>query len=223
MEDQVTLVITSCGRWNFLEETITSLFKTNTYPFAEIIIVDNSTDINASIHLQKIFEPHKTKTTLLLNKKNIGQVAAIDLAYKHVFTEYIFHTEDDWKYTGSSYIEKSLDVLKYDNFISNVNIRYRFDGEKGSDHPFNPLQKTSTGTEYHIYQQNYLGMWHGFSWNPGLRRLSDYKKIGGSYKKIGREQEVGEVYKNFGYYAACLKEQYAKHIGTNSITPLSNS
>ena len=218
----ITTVFTSCGRWNLLQKTISSFYETNTLPTESCVIIDNSTDINAESNIRAIIERYDNNAKIILNENNIGQVASIDKAYSHVTTEYIFHSEDDWLYTGSNYIEKSLDVLQCNPNIVTVNIRFRFDGEKGGDCPIEPLQQTKNGTQFHLYELNYLNMWHGFSWNPGLRRLQDYNTIGKCYKNIGQEQHIGQLYKDLGFRGACLQEQYAKHIGTNSSTPLSN-
>jgi len=43
MED-VTAVITSCGRFDLLEETLDSFFEFNTYPIKKIIITEDSTE-----------------------------------------------------------------------------------------------------------------------------------------------------------------------------------
>ncbi|MFM7850359.1 MAG: hypothetical protein ACKO96_00225, partial [Flammeovirgaceae bacterium] len=107
-----------------------------------------------------------------------------------------------------------------DNII-NVNLRIRFDGEKGSMHPITELKTSTNGINYHEYELNYLGAWHGFSWNPGLRRKSDYDLIA-PFKQYGDESGVGTKYKNLGYVAACLEKSYCKHIGTYSSTPKSN-
>lgn len=219
---EITAVFTSCGRWNLLEQTITSFTNTNTYPISRFIIIDNSTEKNATDTILNILKRIGIDATIIVNTTNIGQVASIDKAYTDITTDYIFHCEDDWCFTGSNYIELSLDVLENVPKIVNVNLRYRFDGEKGSNSPIEPLQQTINGTKYHLYELNYLNMWHGFSWNPGLRKLSDYNIIGKSYKKIGQEQDVGLLYMQLGYRGACLEGQYAKHIGGESITPLSN-
>jgi hypothetical protein len=206
-----------------LEKTVTSFIYTNTYPVTEYIVVDNSTEKKAAQIITNIFYKNGVKNIhVIANETNIGQVAAIDKAYTHVNTDYIFHSEDDWQYTGSNYIEQSLDVLKCVQKTVIVNIRMRFDGEKGGDAPIEQIQQTENGTKYHLYELNYLNMWHGFSWNPGLRKLADYNIIGKCYKSIGQEQHVGKVYRDLGYRAACLEGQYAKHIGTHSVTPLSN-
>jgi hypothetical protein len=114
-----------------------------------------------------------------------------------------------------------MDILKEIPNISNINIRKRNDGTKGSFHPTNGPFKLSNGTIYHLYQQNYQGVWHGFSWNPGLRRYNDYELIK-PYKKYTNEQGVNQKMKDLNFFAACLDEYYCIHIGENSITPNSN-
>ena len=137
-------------------------------------------------------------------------------------TEYIFHSEDDWEFFDSSFIEKSIEVLKEDPKIVNINLRVRFDGERGSMHPLEPFTKsTKNGIIYHEYVRDYLNEWHGFSWNPGLRRLDDYNKIK-PYKNYVNEQGVGQRDRTLDYRSACLEKSYCKHIGQNSITPKSN-
>ena len=219
---QVTAVFTSCGRWNLLEQTLKSFVSTNTYPITECIIIDNSTISDAENNIKNIIKDFSFPVNILINETNIGQVASIDKAYSFVKTDYIFHSEDDWLYSGNNYIEQSFDILDSIPLIVNVNIRVRFDGEKGGDAPIESLQQTPRGIKYHLYKLNYLNTWHGFTWNPGLRKIFDYNIIGRNYKSIGQEQHVGQVYKDLGYRSACLEQQYAKHIGTHSSTPLSN-
>lgn len=219
---EVTAVFTSCGRWNLLQQTLTSFCNTNSYQYIKYIIIDNSASKDAEGKIQEIIQKIDIKPQIIINSTNIGQVASIDKAYSYVDTEYIFHSEDDWLFCGTEYIEQSIDILDSIPKIVNVNLRFRFDGEKGGDSPIEPLQTTKNGTKYHLYELNYLNMWHGFSWNPGLRKLSDYNIIGRCYKNVGQEQHIGQLYKELGYRAACLESQHAKHIGTNSSTPLSN-
>jgi len=42
--NDVSLVITSCGRFDLLERTLDSFFKYNTYPIKEVIITEDSTE-----------------------------------------------------------------------------------------------------------------------------------------------------------------------------------
>lgn len=217
----ITAVITSCGRFDFLEKTLESLVKYADASFDKIIIVDNSTNPDTEQHIKAVSEKIQTPLYLLANPVNIGQVSSIDLAYSYVDTEYIFHCEDDWEFFDTGFLSLSKQLLDDIPNIINVNLRIRFDGEKGSMHPVSDLIVSKSGIHYHEYLINYLGAWHGFSWNPGLRRKKDYDLIK-PYKQYGEESGVGKVYKDMGYVAACLEKSYCKHIGTNSITPLSN-
>ncbi len=219
--DKITVVFTSCGRFKFLNKTITSFMKYNTSPVEKIIVIDNSTTPDGYDIIQEIVK-YDPIFEIIINDENIGQVASIDKAYSLINTEYIFHCEDDWEFFDYNFIELSLDVLKNRPDISNVNIRTRFDNEKGSMHPITGEFITINNTKYHEYMENYCGVWHGFSWNPGLRRLIDYNSIK-PYKQYGNEQGVNKIMNQLGFKAACLTNSYCKHIGTNSITPKSNT
>ena len=218
--DKVTAVFTSCGRFDFLKETVDSFLLYNTHPIEEYIIIENSWDPNSLIEINNIFK-NINNVNIIINETNIGQVSSIDKAYDSVKTEYIFHCEDDWKFINYGFIEKSLEILKEINSVGNVNIRKRNDGTKGSFHPTIGPFKLNNGLVYHIYQPNYHGIWHGFSWNPGLRRHEDYKLIK-PYKQYINEQGVNKKMKELGYFAACLEDFYCIHIGENSVTPNSN-
>lgn len=221
MENKVTCVFTSCGRFDMLDITFNTFINTNTYPIEKYIIIDNSTLPTAYESIKKIVKDIPN-VDIIVNLENIGQVASIDKAYELVDTEFIFHSEDDWFFFNSGYIEESLDVLLFDKQISNINLRIRFDGERGSMHPIdNTIKYTNNNVIYFEYLQNYLGEWHGFSWNPGLRRKSDYNKIK-PYKNYNNEQGVGMVYKNLNFKAACLNLSFCKHIGGNATTPKAN-
>ena len=179
MSADITLVVTSCGRYDLLAKTLESFYKFNTYPISEVIVVE---DWNRA-----------------------GQIKHIDLAYSRVKTPYIFACEDDWEFYKSGFIEKSLAILeKYSNILQ-VWLREKNDT---NGHPVT----RHTQFDCDIMKQDW-GDWGGFSWNPGLRRLSDYQKIGGSYAKYGQEHLVSREYQKLGYYAAILPEGYVRHIG----------
>ena len=220
LKNKITVVFTSCGRFYFLNKTISSFIKYNTHPIEKFIVIDNSTRPNAYDIIEEMLVD-VSNYEIIINDENIGQVASIDKAYGLVNTEYIFHCEDDWEFFNSGFMELSLDILENRLDICNINVRIRFDGEKGSMHPINEEIMTLNNTKYHEYEKNYCGVWHGFSWNPGLRRLKDYNTIK-PYKQYGNEQGVNNIMNHLGFKSACLVNSYCKHIGTNSVTPKSN-
>jgi GT2 family glycosyltransferase len=217
----ITGVFTSCGRFDLLERTLRSFVSHADLPLEQLIVIDNSTLPQTEQEIERIVANIGVPISLIANPENVGQVTSIDIAYSYVDTEYIFHCEDDWEFFDTGFLALSKQLLEERDNIINVNLRVRFDGEKGSMHPISELMTTPSGLRYHEYMLNYLGAWHGFSWNPGLRRKSDYELIK-PYKTYGEESGVGRKYKELGYVAACLEKAYCKHIGTHSFTPKSN-
>lgn len=214
MHSKVTVVCTSCGRFDLLEQTLSSFFKFNTYPIDKYVIVDNFPG-----SFEKILEIcqnslPKQHFQVISNKKNIGQVASLDIGYSNVETEYIFGLEDDWMFYKSEFIEKSLDVLKHDERIMNVNIRQRNNNEKGSCHPVSFVKRTTpSGVGYYDCLKHYYGVYHGFSWNPGLRRLKDYELIQGGFSSLKNEEGMNEFYLKHGFKAVFLEDDNCHHIG----------
>lgn len=218
---EISVVFTSCGRFDLLEKTVKSFVRFNTHHIKKYFVIDNSTNPQTENSLKHIFRDLEN-TTFIINETNIGQVASIDKAYSFVDTEYIFHCEDDWEFYDYGFIEESKKILEENSFIGNVNLRKRNDGTKGSFHPVEGPFTSVSETVYYLYALDYFNIWHGFSWNPGLRRLKDYDQIK-PYKQYINEQGVNEKMKSLGFRAACLEKQYCVHLGEDSVTPKSNS
>lgn len=195
----VSLVVTSCSRPDLLKRTLDSFYKYNTYPISKVIIIEDG--IGTTPDIQNI---------VYLNSEHRGQVPSIDLAYSYVDTPYIFHCEDDWEFYDYGFIEASLDILEKHNNILQVWLREHNDT---NTHPIVKLHEFEFET-----MRAGMNMWHGFSWNPGLRRLSDYKRIGSYSEYSGHdnastESNIGCLYKDLGYHAAILPKGYVRHIG----------
>lgn len=214
----ITLAITTTeGRLNLLTRTLTSLMENTGDVYKNIIINDNSCNSDNCARISDLVSKFSQNFLILRNGTNNGQVEGIDNIYKLVNTKYIFHLEDDWEFYNGNFIHKSIDVLESNPKITNVSIRQRDTFEASSQHPVHGPFFTQLGTEYYKYHTGYKGIWHGFSWNPGLRRLSDYKLIG-SYKQYINEQGVGNFYYQNGFESACLKDFYCAHIGHGQST-----
>ena len=179
MNQDITLVITSCNRYDLLAKTLESFYSVNKYPMKEVIVVEDW--------------------------DREGQVKAIDKAYARVKTPYIFHCEEDWFFYEGGFIEKSLAILeKYPNILQ-VWIREHDDT---NGHPVVKLPQFDCET-----MQNPWGIWGGFSWNPGLRRLSDYKALGQPYSHFGQEHLVSKAYSDMGFHAAITPKGFVYHTG----------
>lgn len=218
----ITYVCTSCGRLDLLQECITS-FLENSPKLERYIVIENGE--NSYSDIINCF-PEGYNLLIIVNETNIGQVASIDKAYSLVRTPYIYHEEGDWKYYQPGFIKKSQKLLEWDNNILSVNVRRKFDGTKGSMHPvygpFNYKQPMDLDYfKYYKYQYNYLGPYHGFSWNPGLRRKKEYDLIG-NFKQYANEEGMNQFYIKHEYIAACLDTEHCYHIGENRETELRN-
>lgn len=199
-----TCVITSCNRLNFLRRTVNSLTKY--YRFGEIIIIeDGGADLS---------EFKAENVRIITNLPKMGQIRSIDKAYSFVKTPYIFHCEDDWEFFRGGFIEESRLILQKYPSILQVHLR------KQNDMNAHPIVKLNNG--FDLLDVNYK--WRGFSFNPGLRRLSDYSnysRIVGNPSKGSNpkdEQKIGEYYYNKGYITAILREGAVRHIGGNQST-----
>lgn len=222
-QDTVALVITSCGRQDLLERTLKSFFATNEYPLNEIIVIEDG-DGKLNGHLESVFKSQKIRW--LQTGSRVGQIKAIDCAYQACTSDYIFHCEDDWEFFQTGYLSKSLTLLKHHPWLLQVWIRSLRDTNK---HPLLKLECTTAGIPFRLLSPNHdaepWGQWHGFSWNPGLRRRDDYEKLGsfalldpeGSKETWRVESEASKFYKHSGFLAAILADNsgdgYVRHIG----------
>ncbi|BBM37274.1 glycosyltransferase [Pseudoleptotrichia goodfellowii] len=202
---EVSLVITSCGRFDLLERTLDSFFEKNTYPIKKVIITEDSTEGNK---LKKLVSKYKNQNfDLIINETRLGQLKCIDKAYKKVDTEYVFHCEDDWLFLKEGFIEKSLEVIEDNPKIAIVGLRPREDCTEIPlcDEPY----FSKSGVEFFEIRD------HVFTYNPGLRR-KDVCDLFGSHEKLEGtlwEDELCKFYKERGYRMVSFAERYVEHIG----------
>ncbi len=213
---EITFCLTSCNRWKLLEITIDSFLKLNNYPIKEFLLHEDS--VNQEI-ITKIINKYGDLFTIIKNDVNVGLLQSIDNLYKLVNTEYIFHCEDDWEFKGNKqFIEESLNILETNPNIHQIWIREGI--------PNNWLE-SKTKLNFRMVKSSHYGDWTGFSFNPGLRRLSDYKLMfpegyakyhDKSKNSALNEHDCNLVTINYNYRAALLNHSACKHIGENQST-----
>lgn len=202
-----TVVITSCNRHDLLEQTLHSFQKYNTYSSIKEIIVVEDGDANPDYICAKY------GARLICINPRKGQLHAIDVAYSYVTTPYIFHCEDDWEFYKPGFIERSMDILKSD--LSCVCVWLR----AWNDTNGHPLRFRARCKTFGVLDFDYLNTWHGFSWNPGLRRKSDYEVVGPFSRIFNLAEDLNESmvskrYFALGYRAVILDESgYVRHLG----------
>lgn len=107
-ESDITLIVTSCGRFDLLKLTLDSFDRFNTVPIREVIITEDSGDEAVYAAIPQGWAEH---CTVFVSKPKLGQMASIDLAYSKVSTTYIFHCEDDWEFYRPGFVEDSITIL----------------------------------------------------------------------------------------------------------------
>ena len=217
MHKDITVVITSCNRHDLLDRTLESFRAHETEGrVARILVAEDGNADPGAVCARHGAEWFGTGT-------RVGQIKLIDQAYARVDTPFIFHLEDDWEFYRSGFMEKSRAFLEGDPAILLVWLRAWNDT---SGHPLSSFSPDhSSGT----LALDFCDCWNGFTFNPGLRRLADYQRLGGSYEKQPKtmfvkaanptaalpfEVEASMFYRRLGYRAVILDEGgYVRHIG----------
>jgi hypothetical protein len=218
---EITVCLTSCGRFDLLEKTIQSLVEFWDGPAPKGFFINEDSGLMLPFAISEFIELVWPDCRYVESYGKKNQILAIDTLYGLVETPYIFQMEDDWTFHRSGFIQKSLDILEENEKIMQVWIREPNDR---NGHPATGgIRKCKTGTRFQMLAGNYRGQWSGFAFNPGLRRLSDYKRIG-PYSDLATfdpknplkaEMTVGRAYGKHGFRACTLLEGYCTHSGNN--------
>jgi hypothetical protein len=205
----ITLAVTSCSRPDLLRRTLESFAKCADLPIYETIIIEDSADKKP-----KWLDSVKGlgNITWLSNGRRCGQTISIDRLYDHIRTDLVFHCEEDWLFNESGFLQKSLTILNQHPEIWTVSLR----GTNCNGHP----NVKDNRFNFAIQEPYWKGYWGGCTWNPGLRRISDFQGIGSYGKVMGYghggiipEQSLSKSHLDLGYRIAVLDKEYVTHIG----------
>ncbi len=201
--DDVTICITSCGRLDLLERTLSSFRAYNlggTY-----LLSEDST--NPEI-INKVSETYP-EMKVLSGPDRLGLMGSIDRLYSAVETPYIFHLEDDWTFDGPIHWEAAKACLETRPDVANVSLR-AFDEIKDKfRRASDPIQ--IHGQEFRIMRANAHPEFFGWSSNPGLIHKDLYKAYA-PFARLMHDQMSGLI-KNEGRTLAYLLPGVGRHIG----------
>lgn len=211
-----TLVVTSCNRHDLLERTLRSFcMYAEEEPVETIIIEDGNLEQPAWF---KSLGQLGWRRTWIKNEHRQGQIYAIDRAYQAVETELIFHLEDDWEFYAGDFIGRSKQILSANPHVSTVSVR--------SDNHHPVVQENGLT----IQEPYWGGYWGGLTFNPGLRRKSDWTRLGGYGAHVGygtsglvHERTLSKQLLDDGNRIVVLTPGVCHHIGGNrsrAIEPL---
>ena len=155
----VTVVLTSCGRFDLLETTIESFIRFNQHPIKHFIIIEDSGDDAVYGCVPELYRQY---FTFLINKSKLGQIKSIDKAYSLVDTPYIFHCEDDWVFYRYGFIEDSKLLLEANKDILQVWLRsYYHDIKVHSGYHYQGERQQISGV-YYYRVMSHKPDWQGF-------------------------------------------------------------
>jgi Glycosyl transferase family 2 len=198
----LTVVLTSCGRFDLLEETVTSFLN---YFETDRIIVGE--DGGAATEAQA-FATKIPQVEMRVNTPRCGQMRSIDSLYASVPTPYILHLEDDWKFSGGLDLNKVVRFLDARSDISVVCIGYRFD----TRFKRSAQRITSDGIDYWVWDLDSHPKWFSYSFNPSVARHPLWREIG-PYASFKTEEGVSSFIKARGLRIAMTIPSLAEHIG----------
>jgi hypothetical protein len=214
---QYTVALTSCNRHDMLKRTLDSFVAcADIFPVHTVIVEDSDAP-----RPDWLVYPQLGEITWVQNGERRGQGYTIDRAYAEVKTEYLFHMEDDRVFLKRGpFIADSHAILsQFPEVICVMLTNHPPWSVKDARYPF-PLYKPSAGGLNPVYD--------GIAFANGLRRLSDYTKLGIAFAEFERglditkmtsavvELYVGDIYRKMEHIIAHLGVGYTGHIGDKS-------
>ncbi|MHA6197691.1 glycosyltransferase family 2 protein [Pseudomonas wadenswilerensis] len=206
---EITLMVTSCGRFDLLKRTLETFDRFNTAPIREVFITEDSGDDAVRGCIPASWREH---TTFIVNKPKLGQMRSIDAAYSQIKTFWVFHCEDDWAFYRPGFIEDSQALLEADPQALQVWLRsFNHDLQVHSPYVFLNERQVHQGIAFHQLG-SHKADWQGFSLNPGLRRLVDYQQHA-PYAAHSGEKSLSRAYAAENRYALILENDAVLHTG----------
>jgi glycosyl transferase family 2 len=199
---KLTVVLTSCGRFDLLAETIASFL--DHFDVDRIVVADDAGDADAAAN----FAAKVAKVDMRVNDPRRGQMRSIDGLYAAVQTPYVVHLEDDWKFTGGVDLDKVVRFLEARPDVSVVCIGYRFDKRFAAS----ARETTQDGIDYWIWDLDAHPKWFSYSFNPSVGRLAFWREHG-PYEHFKTEEGLSQFAKGRGLRIAMLIPSLADHIG----------
>ena len=204
----ITIIVTSCDRFDLLERTLDSFFALNKYPFVDFHV--NNDSFNCV--------PFKLKQKYNAITWHEGVKRGLSTSWDYLIslvkTEYFFNIEDDWYFEGNpNFIEESIEILNQG--YHQVWIR----DSKDHQHKLsNCIFSVNYKDDYiHYKEVEKIKDWCGFTFNPSVRKLLDWLNLFPNGVKgvdeIDLSRKVYDIYQ-----AASLVNSSCKHIGWNRHT-----
>lgn len=199
----ITIVLTSCGRFDLLGKTIDTF--SNHFNYKEIVIVEDSVNLEGI----QSFVSRRSGVRIRFNDPKLGQMASIDAAYAAVETPYIFHLEDDWHFFAGYDLEKCTSALeKFDDCSGIILAFNRFEDRFGKH-----IEKLDlAGGDYFAVNPSAHPEWFSYTFNPSIVRRETWRQYG-PFSQFISEAKLSHFMKQTGKRCYFLNNHIGEHIG----------
>lgn len=205
--NDVTMVITSCDRFDLLEATLDSMGSWIDEIPHKVLIEDSDKDPALFRGLRNV------GFKIIINGQRLGQLTSIDRAYALCRTEFIFHCEDDWQFARKPNIEAGRHILTHGFDDEPPFSLVCFRDTTGTKHAkrgtFKDREFSGSVFRYsfqHPYDFNY------FSFNPGMIQHDLYQRYG-PWASYGSERNIARMLKGEGRCIVRELPANVTHIG----------
>jgi hypothetical protein len=200
---KLATVLTSCGRFDLLEETVASFLKH--FKTGNVIVAEDSERRGDAAAFAAKFPAVEMR----VNRPKLGQLRSIDALYATLATPYVLHLEDDWGFTRSLDLNRVVGFLEARPDVSVVCIAHRiYDPRYGKS-----AHKTrDDGIDYLVWDLDAHPKWFSYSFNPSVARLSFWRECA-SFARFVTEENLSLFCKSRGLRIAMVVPGIADHIG----------
>jgi Glycosyl transferase family 2 len=199
----LTTVLTSCGRFDLLKDTVASFLEH--FDAEKIIIAEDSEKTEEAAAFAQAFPCVEMR----VNVPKLGQMRSIDALYATITTPYVVHLEDDWGFTRSLDLASVIAFLEMRPDISVVCIARRVYDPRFAK----SARKTRAGgIDYLVWDLDAHPKWFSYSFNPSVARMALWREIG-PFAPFVTEEDLSLYCKSKGMRIALVDPGIADHIG----------
>jgi hypothetical protein len=201
---QLTPVLTSCGRFDLLAQTVRSFLAH--FDTDRIVIAEDSGKGAEAAEFARGFPV----VEMHVNQPKLGQFRSIDALYQRISTPFVLHMEDDWEFSGGVDLDRVIAFLEARPDISVVCIGYRLDPR----FTHKARKEKHAGIDYIVWDVDAHPKWFSYSFNPSVGRIALWRELG-SFARFVTEEEISAYCKARGMRIAMVSPAVAHHIGDN--------
>jgi hypothetical protein len=201
----VTIVLTSCGRWDFLVTSIDTFLEH--HDVGRFILAEDSGERQFAARIRQRYP----FIEVVLNEPRLGQHKSIDRAYAMVETPFILHLEDDWHFVGPMDLDAGIKVLEANRDTITAVCFARFTGLKKRQRIFG-RKAVHEGRPYMHMGRSHRA-WHGFSFYPSVLRKELWESHG-PYARFQNERAISQHLKSVGKEMVYQLPGVGVHVGS---------